>query len=253
MIKPNAFMVGFPRSGSTYLANLLKQHPDINIPKQKEINYLNHKPISLKYTQYKSPERIYSFLWYCSLFKNKKIRMDCSIRAIYDEKAPERIYKKLGDIPIIIVIRKNKDNFLKSLFKVMKIQGDFKKDFEFIKFKKKFSKLIENYLNYEKQIERYKKIFSKVLVVNIIEKDTKKEIKKILKFLKIKKIKFNYDLPRNTQEKLSFANNFSYYKRKIFMGIPVLSPLLQKIVEIWKYKFKKKNSGLVQFDVWRSE
>ena len=39
--KPTVLVAGFPRSGSTYLYHLLKQHPDIYIPQIKEINYFN--------------------------------------------------------------------------------------------------------------------------------------------------------------------------------------------------------------------
>ncbi len=251
--KPNAFLIGFPRCGSTYLAGLLRQHPEINIPEQKEINYLNHSPNSLRYIHYKSPERIYPFLWYCSLFTNKKIRMDCSIKAIYDDGAPERIYRKLGNIPIIIVIREDKENFLRSLFKIMKIHRDLKKDLTYEKFKKKFSKLINNYVDFKKHIKRFKKLFSKVLIVNIIEHDSKKEILKVLKFLGLKKIRFNFNLPKNTQNNFSFVSNFSYYKRKIFMGIPIISTFLQKIVEIIKYKICGKNNGIVTSDIWISK
>ena len=39
--KPNVLVAGFPRSGSTFLYHLLTQHPEIYIPKIKEINYFN--------------------------------------------------------------------------------------------------------------------------------------------------------------------------------------------------------------------
>ena len=39
MRKPNFFIVGGPRCGSTALYSYLRQHPDIFIPKEKELNY----------------------------------------------------------------------------------------------------------------------------------------------------------------------------------------------------------------------
>jgi hypothetical protein len=39
---PNFFIVGATRSGTTYLYDLLRQHPDVFMPENKELNYFNH-------------------------------------------------------------------------------------------------------------------------------------------------------------------------------------------------------------------
>ncbi|MEE9518630.1 MAG: sulfotransferase, partial [bacterium] len=39
MMKPNFFIVGAPKCGTTSMTEYLKQHPDIFIPEEKEPHY----------------------------------------------------------------------------------------------------------------------------------------------------------------------------------------------------------------------
>ena len=46
MKRPNFLGIGFPRAGTTYLWSVLRQHPQIFLPEEKEINFLLYQKAS---------------------------------------------------------------------------------------------------------------------------------------------------------------------------------------------------------------
>ena len=163
--KPNVLVAGFPRTGSTYLYHLLKQHPDIHIPSLKEINYFNKDHFFLGSPEILNPRHFKSLKWYYSFFKtNKKIAMDFSIISALDIGSAERARKILGDIKILFIIR-NKEDFLKSVLHTMKKWGKIYPDYQ-------------KYANFDYYINNYKQHFSKIYVISIeqINKNPQKEL-----------------------------------------------------------------------------
>lgn len=232
---PNVYVAGFSRCGSTFLSELLRQHPDIDIPKLKEIDYFNKKHVILGCPKYKNPRRVYSLEQYSNLFDfSKKIRIDFSVKTAYDPGSAKRIRKTLGDIPIIFLVRK-KEYHKKSLIKCLKIWGVFYKKQKIDKNKKD---LLEYYSDFEEHIGFYKKNFSNVLVLDLLNKPQKKEIQKLLGFLGLNDYKFDYNVKKNSKknEKFSHAN---YLKTLIFIKTPLISNLMQLINPL-RYKYIKK-------------
>ena len=92
---PNLVGIGPGKSGSTWLYNVLRQHPDICMSKVKETLYFEkyyHKGIS----------------WYEDFFstnENYKIIGEISNTYIYDERVAERISRDLTDVRIIAILR----------------------------------------------------------------------------------------------------------------------------------------------------
>jgi len=226
----NVLVAGFPRCASTYLAHLIAQHPDVSVSKIKEVNYFNHTHKFLAHPNFRHHRSRNSFRWYKSMFdQKKKIRMDFSIVTSYDLKSPERVKKKLGDIKFLFLVR-NKNNHMKSIHDLMTQTGEIRK-MSFKKYLEKYDFYAEYYSNFEEHIERYKKTFSNVFVANIVDKDTKKEVFKILKFLELKKHEFDYEVYRNASSERRQADFFQPSKRRLFIYFPQIYTNIKKITD----------------------
>ena len=95
MTSKRIFVGGYPRCGSTYLYNILKQHKDITVSEEKEPQRFNLYPFGF-YPKLKTFNK--NFFWskkkYENLFENKKIKMDFSVFSIYDKNSAKRIKKE---------------------------------------------------------------------------------------------------------------------------------------------------------------
>ncbi len=205
--KPNVLVAGFPKCGSTYLYHLLKQHPDIFIPKIKEINYFNKDNFFLSYPEILNPRYFKSLKWYYGFFDtDKKIVIDFSILSALDVGSAKRVKDLLGDIKILFIV-KNKEKFLESLKKhTLSEDGNVS--------------LQKQYSNFEYYINFYKNIFSRVHVINLedLNKNPNEEMKRIVSFLKIKEHNFNMRVPR--YENKDYQMNFlQKIKRKVYIKV----------------------------------
>lgn len=200
---PNVLVAGFSRCASTYLFHLLKQHPDIYIPKEKEVNFLHKKPHFLSHPQLLNLTFLRSRGWYSRKFDTEKpIKMDFSVMTAYDLMSAERVKNDLGDIKIIFLTRNKKDH-QKSLKMTMKNHGEIVK----VDFKP--------YSNFEKYMKPYRENFSNVLVISKEElaKNTKQALKKIFKFLELSEIKIEMGVHQNksaTYHEYRYLSRLSY-------------------------------------------
>ncbi|MBS3738592.1 MAG: sulfotransferase [Psychroflexus sp.] len=201
MKRPNFVIVGFPKCGTTSLHYYLDNHPEIFMPKQKELHYFTAKILT---SQNKGPGdnivnqfHINSFQAYKQHFKKaqKKHKAigDASPSYInYPETIPD-IKEKLGaDIKIIIVlrdpIRRAFSNYLHlvrenreklSFFEALKAEEQRMKmgysDFWYYKW---------NSL-YAKKIEIFKKAFDEVYVMTNenLKQNPLESIQNLYKFL----------------------------------------------------------------------
>ena len=110
--KPNFLIVGAAKSGTTSLAMYLNQHPDIFIPKQKELRFFV-KDTLLKISddnplkEHILKTSILEEQEYFNTYNVKEKRAgDASIHYLYhyDEAIP-KIKHFIGDVPIIIILR----------------------------------------------------------------------------------------------------------------------------------------------------
>jgi len=114
MIKPNFFIVGAPKSGTTSLFHFLEQHPDIFIPSIKEPRYF----IADHILQTNDQDPIKEYLLrtstleksdYLNLYKDKsqKVLGDASIQYLYhyEEVIPKMKEMISPDVKILIMLR----------------------------------------------------------------------------------------------------------------------------------------------------
>ena len=100
IVKPNLFIVGAQKCGTTAMHIYLGQHPDIFMSEIKEPHFFS--------TDLKEPNSITDEKEYLFLFKKangKKIIGESSVWYLYSENAPENIKRVSPNAKIIIMLR----------------------------------------------------------------------------------------------------------------------------------------------------
>jgi hypothetical protein len=185
IIKPNVLVPGFPRAGTSYLYNLLKQHEDVDVTEEKEIGWWRKFPLLTSHPHLINLKFFYPKSWYYKKFKLKKaIRMDFSVMAAYDKTSAERIKKELGDIKIIFIIRDRGAHEKSIRNTLIKQHGE------------KIKCDTSIFSNFDEYIDEYKKVFSEVLIVDFAEMTKKPDsfLKKVFTFLELKQQKIDTDI-----------------------------------------------------------
>jgi len=104
--KPNLFILGAPKAGTTALANNLSQHKDIFISEQKEPRFFD----AHTFYDYEEDYPIKTLNEYLKLFdsdiaKTSKYRLDASVFNMYSEKSINDILKLSPEAKFIVLIR----------------------------------------------------------------------------------------------------------------------------------------------------
>lgn len=168
--KPNLFIIGHPRCGTTSLYLMLKQHPEIFMPKEKEPHYFCGDV-----KQKIKSEKEYLLLF--SKAKKHKIIGEATPNYLRSKIAAKEIKKFSPDAKIIIILREPID-FIRALYQMDAASGNEKLS-EINKgiFQKKYLQKTEYY----KQVKRYLDNFSKKNIKIIIYCDYKNNNNKTLR------------------------------------------------------------------------
>lgn len=103
--------IGAAKSGTTWLANRLADHPDVCLSEPKEVKYFNDKtPMADRhlYGHTKNPYRKKPLSWYDDHFrhcKHGKRKGEFSPIYLIDEEAPRNIHANFPDAKIILCVR----------------------------------------------------------------------------------------------------------------------------------------------------
>ena len=202
MKKPNFFIVGFPKAGTTSMYNYLNTHPHVFMPKFKEPAFFDTDWMDLGLS--KPATRIFDNIdQYLELFRNRKekIQGEASTIYIYSKSAPRNIYEFNPESKILVMIR-NPIKLIISNFIQFSIAGEeWRKDLNKI--------LLEELETFEpytmniykpayidrifmyKRIKRYIKLFGKdnvkVIAIEKFSIDPKSHFKEILEFIGVSK------------------------------------------------------------------
>jgi hypothetical protein len=117
MSLPTFLIVGAAKSGTTSVAQYLKQHPEVLVPVNKEPNYFAFRGEALSPLG-PVPSKILYAIWYShcvtdyadylALFKRQpkhKAVGEASVRYLYFPDAPHRIKETIPDVRLIVILR----------------------------------------------------------------------------------------------------------------------------------------------------
>ncbi|MFQ5616852.1 MAG: sulfotransferase, partial [Anaerolineales bacterium] len=104
--KIDFLVIGAEKCGTTWLADMLRQHPEVFIPPEKELFYFNRQ-------FFESPElenfnHAKPLSWYFAFFKNaapEQVKGEVCVAYIWDEAAPQKIQAFNPGIKIIAILR----------------------------------------------------------------------------------------------------------------------------------------------------
>lgn len=199
--KPNFLIVGAAKSGTTSLANYLNEHPDLFIPKRKELRFFI-KDI-LKSVNNSDPQiegilnqSILEEIEYFKQFEvENKLAGEASVHYLYHhETVIPKVQKYLGDIPIIIILRNPIDRAVSNWQYVPSDNNSFQESLRLENNRK-----LDRYNSfwyykdqgfYYKQVKNYIDNFSKVKVLFFEEfkNNTQNILNEVFDFLEISHI-----------------------------------------------------------------
>lgn len=224
MKKPNFFIIGAPRCGTTFLYSCLRQHPEIYMPHEKEPHFFGS---DLR----KNRDRcIIDETEYLALFKGagqKKILGEASVFYLYSKKAPYEIYNFDKNSKIIVMLRHPVD-LIYSLHSKTYLTGDedqkdFKDALALEDSRKRGQNQSKNlrlkedvlYRTYIKripdQLKTYIELFGHqnvlIILLNELHSDPGKQYKKVLYFL---------GADENFQPEFAIKNQNRIYRSKVY-------------------------------------
>ena len=230
--KPNFLIVGAAKAGTTALYYYLKQHPEIKFPELKEPKYFSsnklifpHRGIGDKSVDKYAVKNWKEYLDLFKKFERKKLIGEASPDYLfYHKHTAPLIREKLGDIPIIIMLR---DPVKRAFSAYMYLKRDSR---EFLSFRKGLEaeedRLKDNWdfiwgyksggLYYE-QVKTFLNTFTnvKVILQEDLKIDTNRVLKELYFFLNVDtnfitntSIEYNPSgIPRNVISKFLLSRN----------------------------------------------
>ena len=202
---PNFLCIGTQKSGTTTLHNILRQHPDIFLPDNKEAHFFDIEECYNMDVEW----------WFRKFFSNysaEKIIGAFTPEYLFYEEVPSRIKKHLGENLKILILLRNPveraySHYLMSVNRVyesLNFIDAIKHESERIK-KNEFGRNHFSYISrglYSDQILRYLNIFNSTNIFYCIFEDDiivnmEKTIPKILNFLGVKQMDLDINIKSN--------------------------------------------------------
>ncbi|SFQ51416.1 sulfotransferase family protein [Parafilimonas terrae] len=253
---PNFFCGGAPKSGTTTIYDILKQHPQVFLPKLKEPNFFNREDYFKKGIE-----------WYLKTFYNtseeKKIIGDFTPSYLASEMVPHRILSFIGkDVKFLFILRNPVD---RAYSHFLHNKRDEREPYDFetalqeeqdriIKYKKpdtyflalKFGYVWQSL--YANTILTYRQLFGKervmVLIFEELFADTPNCIKSILDFLQIdKSINLDFNIASNPSSvaRSKMIKKLITHDSVIKKGIKKIIPSVTMRKRIRKFLQKSNN------------
>lgn len=113
--------IGAAKAGTTWLADALRQHPEIFIPEKKELIYFCKTELATQIRNYRYEKPI---TWYHSFFKGAKpgqIKGEISPHYLNSPEAVKKIYQYNPEIKILAVLRNPVERVVSHYFYALQI------------------------------------------------------------------------------------------------------------------------------------
>ena len=223
MGKINFIGIGVQKAGTSWLAEVLNEHPEIKIHPKKEAHFFNKKQFYFNNFHYE--------ISFGS--KKEKIIGEITPSYILDKKVAERIFKYNSKVKLIAILRDPTERCV-SQYKMEMSRNTIEKNTglwdAFCRDLPKYGPMKERGL-YQKQLDRFYKFFNKEQILILDYEDIKKKpiavIRKIFNYLQVdekfvpkslnKKIRHIKDTTKNIpinkddiQKIKNYYNNFNY-------------------------------------------
>ena len=230
--------IGATKSGTTWLANCLRAHPEVCLSEPKEVQYFNlcQPHLNIVNKNHSKP-----FSWYVNHFRHcraDKVKGEFSPVYMHDEKAPYSIKSHFPEVKLIVCLRNPIDRAYSDYWMRRSFLKRENETFEHAIEKDKSYVEIGLYC---KQLRRYFELFERnqilILLFDDIVSSPAQQMKKVFDFLGVNscvRMPSNLLLRKQNEAKevrykslmdfVTFAQNFAINRRLSFLSI-----LLRKV------------------------
>lgn len=246
MINLDFVGVGFSKCATSWIAKILEEHPDVFLPKTKELHFFNNR-------QGNYDKNLSNLQKYFVDSNESQILGEFTPRYIISHKAITRIKCHFPEIKIIVSLRDPIDRMI-SQYKYFIFDKKKENDFNFLSAIESFyyNDYIEKSL-YSKHLEHLFKVFQReqilVLLYNEIKDNPKGTVKKIYNFLGVDSKfipqslskKVNRTKSTSLEEVSFFYNTINKYLSNLRYATNFQNKKDQRIFKLMKhYNFFKK-------------
>lgn len=237
---PNFVCLGAQKAGTTTMHDILKQHPDIYLPENKEAPFFNNDKAYKKGLEWWMNE-------YFSDYDGKKLLGVMTPEYLYYDEIPDRIFRDFGpDIKLIIILRQPVDraysNYLMSKrrgYELLPFNEAVEQETERIK-KGELERTYLSYIlrgKYVEQIKRYLNLFEKDQILFLcFETDIRNNLKdtmlKVQSFIGVKPLDLETNIKSNAATELR-SSYFQQLFHKEFFIKSVFKFLLPSGLRTW--------------------
>ena len=243
MKKPNFIIAGFPKCGTTSLHHYLDEHPEIFMPKQKELHFFTAKILSklkngpkdavVKKTQTHSSE---SYLGFYKNVRNEIAIGDASPSYINYPSQFQKIKEYLDDPKFIIILR---DPINRAYSNYLHLKREHRETLTFKEAvnnenerkKNKYSDFWYYKFNstYSEKIIKAKEIFSDVLILNSeLSNNLDSTMKKVYQFLDVD---YSFKAKGNSNRFNKGGNYKKNFFTKIIFQPSTAKNLIKKVIK----------------------
>lgn len=239
--------VGAVKSGSSWMASLLSQHPEVSMSKRKEVAFFNAYNFDGTINESSSyGKRYYLKFWP----KTNKVKGEISPQYLFDTQSAERIKSTFPNIRILVMLRDPKQVVYSHYLYERFFNQSIDPSLSFIEALERHPFLLKS-ANFTEQLERYFKVFNRdnvhVYFLDQALKDQKEFSKQLYTSVKLNDVHFIPDytsVNESKQVNSKFVNSL----------IKIPSFLKQKVEKSFRSDFleKVKQSSLFIYMVkWR--
>lgn len=243
MNKPDFIHIGPGRTGTTFIFKMLDQHPQIELPDQKEINYFIHN--------YEKGDS-----WYESIFPDVEgtLTGDFSNLYFYDKEAVKRIASNLPKAKVICVLRNPFDRTI-SNFRYQQRSGNMDARLDFETALQKYPDLGEQY-HFSELLKHHRELLGNRLYIGIYDEmkdDPKNFFKDIFRFLEVDEDFVPEGLHKkvNTAVSLKMAGSGKVFRfiadMLRAMGLTAILDRFKNSESVQKLIYKKPERGRIAF------
>ena len=248
---PNAFIIGAQKSGTSFLAALLGQHPDICVSRPKEPHFFS------KYF-----DQGWEYYTGCFTEPNSKIILDASTtytflkpqRNLMDPRAPgltapvpKRIFDVNPDAKFIYLLRDPVERIKSAYLHKMRVDGVKNKRISLLECIEN-DPMLELVSKYSDQVERYLEYFDisqfRFFLFDDVIRNTEATLKHVCDFLEIDMIEFSL-------KKADKHKNASAQKTEIMKAIDFVTNQYPYLKDIVKRNFSYETIDILRNTIGR--
>lgn len=239
------FLLGAPKSGTTWLSDAISQHPELCVSNPKEPHiFSSHKGTFAR--DHSEPD----VRKYEKYFDGSGMRIDCSAHTLFCPLAPVRIAKNYPDAKFIICLREPIDRVESHWKMILDTREDKIHGFNWERFMDAWNdEKMKECSKYGEALERWLEVFSLDRFLIIGSSRMKEEpfgvLSQVESHLSISNFEYDLDLIKNSNigSGRRSVNSFGYFLKLIISLIPkrVKDPFIRWItrrnIDVYQFRF----------------